>query len=954
MRVQVLGPVRAWRDGRELDLGPPGRRAVLGFLVLARGRALPRTELVDALWGIRPPPSATNIIQTHVKHLRRMLDPERHAYARSPSLPTVGEGYALRVPPEHIDLERFHELVRAAEDARTQGQLERSAAALSEALQLWQGPPLADLPAFSSHPTVLALASTRRDAVLAYAQAMIATNRAADALPAVAEESAAQALDETLAAMLMRVYAAAGQRAKAFAVYDMTRRALATELGVDPGPDLAEAHATLVRQEPTKAAPVPAELPPDAAGFTGRVTELAALDHQLAAPPSNAVAICTVSGTAGVGKTALVIHWAHRVRDRFPDGQLYVDLRGYDPEQPMPTTEALARLLAALGVTGGDVPLTEDARVARYRTEIADRHMLVVLDNASSVEQVRGLLPGTASCFVVVTSRDSLGGLVALHGSRRVEVAPLSPQDAKSLLLKLIGPRATADPTAVGNLVEQCARLPLALRVAAELAVTRAATPLAHLASELRDRQRRLRLLNAGGDPRAAVRTVLSWSYRHLPPPAAKLFRALGWHTGTDLNLNAAAALAGLPPEETSQLLDRLARAHLVVLDAHARYGMHDLLRAYATELSTKEDSEADRAQGTARLLDYYLATTQAAMESLYPTENPQAKVVVPTDPRAWLDAERHNLVMACTQAVAKGMPAQAVALAQALYRYLEGGHHADALVVHTHGLQAAKALNDQRGEAHARTNLGAVHRLLGQYEQAIDHLSQALVLHRLMADGPGEARTLSNLGIVEDRLGQNESSAEHLSAALAKYRELNNRHGTAAVLTNLGGQALRPGHYEEARTHLTEAAKLFKTLGDRAGEASALTNLGDANQNLGNYRPAEKNLTEALALFEEMNHRYGQAIALANLGTVQTRLGRHDLAIEQLTKALALFQETGHRYGEASVLNGLGEAHHAAGHPDALTHHKAALAIAQETGDKDEQERAATAIANLTPATQR
>jgi DNA-binding SARP family transcriptional activator len=407
---------------------------VLGFLVLARGRALPRTALVDALWGSRPPPSATNIIQTHVKHLRRMLDPERHAYARSPSLPTVGEGYALRVSPAYVDLERFHELVHTADEARTQGRHEQAATTLTEALRLWQGQPLADLPAFSSHPTVLALMATRRDAVLAYAQAMIATGHAADALPAVAEGSATQPLDETLAAMLMRVYAAAGQRAKAFAIYDRTRRALASELGVDPGPDLAEVHAILVRQEPAPAKltrrPVPAELPPDAAGFTGRVTELAALDGLLAeahpvtdAPPP--VGICTVSGTAGVGKTALVIHWAHRVRDRFPDGQLYVDLRGYDPAQPMPTAEALARFLETLGLAGNDIPLTDDARVARYRTEIADRRMLVVLDNASSVEQVRGLLPGTPSCFVVVTSRDSLGGLVALHGSRRLELDPL-------------------------------------------------------------------------------------------------------------------------------------------------------------------------------------------------------------------------------------------------------------------------------------------------------------------------------------------------------------------------------------------------------------------------------------------------------------------------------------------------------------------------------------------------
>jgi DNA-binding SARP family transcriptional activator/Tfp pilus assembly protein PilF len=916
---------------------------VLGFLVLARGRAVPRTELVDALWGFRPPPSATNIIQTHVKHLRRMLDPDRDAYARSPTLPTVGEGYALRVPPDEVDLERFHSLAKEADEATRSGEHEQAAEALAEALRLWHGPPLADLPAFSSHPTVLAVIGARRDAVLSYARVMIETRRAAEALPAVAQESAAQPLDESLAAMLMRVYASAGQRAKALAVYDQTRRTLATELGIDPGPDLAEVHATLV-QEPRpaeKAPPVPAELPADVVGFTGRARELAALDRMLAEVP-----ICAVSGTAGVGKTALVLHWAHTVRDRFPDGQLYLDLRGYDPDQPMPTTEAVARLLEGLGVAGHAIPLTEDARIARYRTEIADRRMLVVLDNAAAVAQVRGLLPGTPSCAVVVTSRDSMAGLVALHGSSRLNLDPLSPTDAKTLLHRLVGERATQDPTAADDLIEQCARLPLALRVAAELAVTRATTPLANLASELRDRQRRLRLLDAGGDPRAAVRTVLSWSYRHLPDLAAHLFRMLGWHPGTDLDTQAAAALSGLSPDDTAAALDRLARAHLVAVDPNGRYGMHDLLKAYATELSTKESEAA----GLRRLLDHYLTTTAAAMDLLYPQEIPhQPDTAAPPDPKAWLDAERRNLVTACAYAATKGLPTHAVRLANTLFRYLEGGHHTDALAVHTHGLQAAREIDDQEGEAYALTNLGVTYRLLGQYDQATDHLTEALERHRHTADRHGEARTLSNLGAVEDRRGQHTQATRHLEEALERYRELNNQHGIAAVLTNLGAIELRPGHYPEAVQHLTEAAKLFRELNDQAGEASALANLGDGDMNLGQYRQAETHLEAALALFRDLKHRYGQAISLSNLGTVQTRLGKHDTAVEQLTAALTLFQETGHRYGEASVLNGLGEALHAAGRPDALTHHRAALRIATETGDQDEQDRATAAIATLT-----
>ncbi len=936
---------------------------MLGLLVLARGRPLRRTELVDALWESEPPPSATNIIQTHVKHLRRVLDPDRHAYARSPSIPTVGDGYALRVPPDQVDVERFHGLVRVAEEARRSGQQGQAATALEEALRLWQGPPLSDLPAFSGHPTVLALVGARREAVLAYASAMIAIRRAADALPVVVEEAAAQPLDETVAAVLVRVYTAAGQRAKAFAVYDRTRRMLATELGVNPGADLAAAHATLVREAPparaTKAVsdgPVPAELPADVAGFTGRTAELAVLDGLLAeARPAVdhpvPVRISAVSGTAGVGKTALAIHWAHRVRDRFPDGQLYLNLRGYDADQPMPAAEALARFLEKLGLSGGDIPITEDARAARYRTEIADRRMLVVLDNASSYEQVRGLLPGTPSCFVVVTSRDSLAGLVALHGARRLDLNPLAPDDAITLLHKLIGKRAAADPAATGDLVEQCARLPLALRVAAELAVSRSAIPLAELADELRDRQRRLRLLDAGGDARAAVRVVFSWSYRHLPDAAARLFRALGWHPGQDLDSEAAAALGDLDPDGAGLLLELLARAHLVIRTSRGRYGMHDLLRAYAMELSAAHDSDVDRAAGLARLFDHYLASTATAMDLLYPTERvgTAAPVALPAEPRSWLDAERRNLVAACAYAADHGLAEQAARLANTLYRYLEGGHYADALAVHEHGLRAARESGDRSGEAYALTNLGAVYRLLGQYEPATERLRQALRLHVLTGDRHGEARTLSNLGIVENRLGQNDSATRHLRSALARYRELGNRHGVAATLTNLGGLELRPGHYPRAGTHLSEAARLFRELGDRVGEASALANLGDANMHLGRYSPAEKHLIDALALFRDMKHRYGQAIALSNLGTVHTRLHQHNLAIEQLREALALFRETGHRYGEASVLNGLGEALHAAGLPGALAQHTAALRIATETGDRDEQDRANAGIATVT-----
>lgn len=971
MLIQVLGPVRAWLNGQELELGPPGRRAVLGLLALAGGKPLPRMEIVDALWGDRPPPSATNIIQTHVKHLRRLLDPERRAYERSTRIPTVGDGYALCIAAERLDVERFRELVATADDARRAGEADRAAVLLGAALRLWHGPPLADLPALAGYSRLLALAGERRDAVLAYGEAMITTGRATEVLPILTEAAAAQPLDEVGAALLVRAHGAAGQRARAFAVYDTVRRMLAEELGVGPGPALAQAHAMLLRDTPappgqTAAEPatVPAQLPGDVPGFTGRAAELAALDRLITAldRDPHAVAIAALCGTAGVGKTALAVHWGHRARDRFPDGQLYVNLRGYDPDQPVPTGEALARLLEGLGVAGADVPIDVDARAGRFRTEVADRRMLILLDNASSVEQLRPLLPGTPSCFVLVTSRDSLAGLVALHGAARIDLDLLGVEDAITLLHKLIGKRVTADPDAATELVEQCARLPLALRVAAELAVSRPASPMAELVGELTDRQRRLRLLDAGGDVRAAVRAVFSWSYRHLPAEAAVLFRRLGAHPGADADVHAVAALGRLDLDEAARLIDLLVRSHLVHRGPDGRIGMHDLLRAYALELAGANDSEADRSAALGRLLDHYLAATAAAMEVLYPAGRshrpavgvPDAPLPPITDParwRSWLEAERANLVTMCAFAATHGWPSHAVRLATTLYRYLEGGHYADALAVHTHGLRAARDSGDRSGEAHALTNLGLVHRLLGEYGPAAKHLREAIDLYRLIGERNGEARALSNLGIVADRRGEYASADEHLQQALAVYRELDDRHGMAAVLTNLGGVHGRPGGYARAADHLTEARTLFRELGDRVGEASALVNLGDVELALGRHTEAAHRLEEALALFRDMSHRYGQAAALSNLGPVYTRLGRHEQAIEHLLEALDIFRATGHRYGEANTLNGLGEALHAADLPGALDQHTAALAIATETGDRDEQARARAGIANAAPS---
>jgi tetratricopeptide (TPR) repeat protein len=669
------------------------------------------------------------------------------------------------------------------------------------------------------------------------------------------------------------------------------------------------------------------------------------------------VVISAVSGTGGVGKTALAVHWAHRVAGQFPDGQLYLNLRGYDPEAPVTAGDALASFLGALGVTGADVPLDLDERAARYRTAVAGRRMLIVLDNAATVQQVRPLLPGTPGAMVVVTSRDSLAGLVALHGARRLDLDLLPRADALDLLRDLVGARVEAEPEAAATLAVQCARLPLALRVAAELAAARPAAPLSDLVAELAQAQRRLDLLDAGGDPRAAVRAVFSWSVRHLPAPAARAFRLLGLHPGPDTDAYAAAALTGTGVDGARSMLDLLARAHLVHPTGAGRYGMHDLLRAYAAVLAAEQDAEPERRAAVGRLLDYYLAAAAAAVDRMHPAEaGSRPRVAPPGTPipaladadagLAWLDIERASLVAVAAHAAAHGRPDHTVRLAATLYRYLAGGHPTDALAIHGHARTAARHAADPAAEAQALTGLGVVHGQLGEHERAAGSFEEALALFRRAGDPVGQARALGNLGTVQERLGRYGPAAGHLRHALALFRQAGDEVGEARALTGLGTVETRLGGYEPAAEHHRQAMALFRRAGDRSGEARALTSLGTVEARLGRYRQAAEHHRQALILYRQAGNRYGQAWALDSLGAAHTHLGRPDRATEHHQQALTLFRQTGDRDGEPSALNGLGEAARAAGHPtDAIARHADALAAAGGTGARDQQARAHTGL---------
>jgi tetratricopeptide (TPR) repeat protein len=668
-----------------------------------------------------------------------------------------------------------------------------------------------------------------------------------------------------------------------------------------------------------------------------------------------------VAGTAGVGKTAIAVQWAHQVAGSFPDGQLYVNLRGYDPEQPMTAAEALARFLRDLGMHGSDIPAEVGERAACYRSLLAGRRMLIVLDNAGQAEHVRPLLPATPGCAAVVTSRDALAGLVARDGARRLDLDLLPVGDAVTLLRALVGERVDQEPDAVAVLVAQCCRLPLALRVAAEMASARPGSSLADLAAELADTEHRLDLLDVGGDPRAAVRTVFSWSIRHLDPDAARAFPILSLHPGPDLDRYAAAALTGTSLRRARQLLALLGRAHLIQPAGPGRYAMHDLLRDYGRELAGTDDRDEERRSAVARLLDYYVHATATAMGALYPGEKHQRPAIPstataepaltePSAARAWLDTELACLVIATGYAAKEGWPGYAIHLSATLFRYLDaGGHFPEAVTIHGHARAAARQAADAAAEAGALSDLGHAEMRQGLYQDAARHFEQALPLSRQAGDRRSEAVAVSSLGILAVRMRHYEQAADHYELALNLYRETGNRFAEAAGLSNLGGALMRLGRFEQAASYLEQALALCRDTGNQVGETGVLLYLGEVHLRQGRYEKVPAYLERVLDLCRIAGDRLSEASALTGLGEADLRQGRYQQAARRLTTALAMCRDMGARFEETEALSLLGDLALAMGdHAAALLHHGDALSLASTTGDTYWQARAHDGLARI------
>jgi tetratricopeptide (TPR) repeat protein/transcriptional regulator with XRE-family HTH domain len=690
------------------------------------------------------------------------------------------------------------------------------------------------------------------------------------------------------------------------------------------------------------------QLPPAVPDFIGRTAELKTLSGLLPRDDAGAgtVVVSAIGGTAGVGKTALAVHWAHQVAGLFPDGQLYANLRGYDPGPPMPPADALAGFLRALGAPGRDIPADTAERAARYRSLLAERRMLVLLDNAGSAEQVRPLLRASPGCLTLVTSRDTLAGLVARDGARRLDLDLLSPADTDILLTTLIGDRAAADPAATATLGTACARLPLALRVAAELAAAQRDTPLRDLVAELAGQQQRLDLLDADGDSYTAVRAVFSWSYRHLDAGAAHLFRMAGLHPGGDFGVYALAALADSTVSQASALLGRLVRACLIQDTGTSRYGLHDLLRAYAAELAAGRDGEAECQAALTRLFGHYLHTAAVAMDTLYPNDQhnrprvPRPGTPVPAvgdqaSARAWLGTHRDTLVAIAAYAAEGDRPRLAIDLRATVFRFLdETGHFPEAIELSSHALHAARRTGDRVAEAAGLSRLGIIYYQQSRHEQALDHLQRALALDQASADEYNTARELTNLSAICLGRGRYEQAIGYVTEALSICREMGERKAEAHALSNLGFAEQNQGRFQQAIDHLQQSLALFAEVGDATDGAQTLDHLGTVYMRLGRYEQAADCHRQSLTRCRKFGSRAVEAGALRCLGAVYLRLGRCEQAADCHRQSLALAREVGNPVMEARALTSFGLVYVLQGRYErAAEHHRQALDLFREVG---------------------
>jgi DNA-binding SARP family transcriptional activator/tetratricopeptide (TPR) repeat protein len=932
MRFHVLGPLAVrGDDGGLLVANRRKQRALLGLLLLRANTTVANESIVDALWGERPPASAAANLQSYVADLRRLLRAGQPA--RESRLRTRRGGYRLLVEAGELDAEVFQRLAAEGRDALAGGDAAVASERLVRALGEWQGYVLEGLDLPALEPERARLEELRLAVLEDSIEARLRLGAHRELPAELAALVCRYPLRERMWGQLMLALYRCGRQGDALAAFRRAAEHLAEELGLAPGEPLRRLHARILAADPAldgpaqatgpdvaaaTAAAVPAQLPADVGAFSGRVAELSELDTLLAAAgqpgagrgdaAATAVVISAVSGTAGVGKTALAVHWAHRVADRFPDGQLYVNLRGFDPGgQIVDPAAAVRGFLDALGISAQRIPAGVDAQAALYRTVLAGKRVLVVVDNARDAEHARPLLPGSRAAFAVVTSRNQLTNLVAADGAHPLTLDLLTEAEARELLARRLGPgRVANEPVAVEEIIGACARLPLALAVVAARAATHPSFGLAALAVELSDTSGRAGRLDAG-DVLEQVRAVFSWSYTALTPSAAQLFRLLGLHPGPDISTAAAASLAAAPPAQTRPLLAELTRAGLLTEHASGRYGFHDLLAAYATDLTHATDTDAERRAATTRLLDHYTHTAHTADQHLDPAGDPVPVPLTPpapgttpeqlTDQQAlgWLDAERPVLLAVQLLAAGTGRDAHAWQLAWALDTVLtRRGYWHELGGVWQAALPAAARL-PHPAAATAHRFLGWTVARLGDDEQADTHLQHALRLDTEAADPVDQAYTHHALGFVWGRRGRPDRALDHIQQALTLYQATGHRRGQANALNNVGWYHALLGDHTRALTYCQQALTLHQQLGDREAEAATWDSLGYTHHHLNHHAQAADCYHHALALARDLGDRYNEATILSHLGDTHHAAGQPDQARTTWTTALEILTDLDH-----------------------------------------------------------
>ncbi|MFJ9657300.1 AfsR/SARP family transcriptional regulator [Streptomyces griseoflavus] len=933
---------------------------MLVAMLLSRGAVVSHERLLDAVWGAEPPAGGRKVLPTHVNALRRALDPDGTPPAES--VIRSGKGwYRLVAEGVRLDTTELEEQGDAALRTAASGDLVTATDQLSTALELFRGEPLAGVPGPFARDERRRWEERRRALRLARIKCLVTMGRFGEALDDIGGLPAspvADPYDESLRALRMRALYGCGRQAEALRAYEDMRVRLRDELGADPGEELRRVHEAVLNQDdafllPSPPAPpgpsegmVPAELPHDVPGFAGRTGELNRLHALLPSErerqsPTSTVVISAIGGAAGIGKTALAVHWAHRVRDRFPDGQLYVNLHGFDHDRrPLEPGEALELLLRGLGLAVSEIPSHYEAQGRVFRTLLADRRMLVLLDNAASADQVRPLLPAGPTCCVIVTSRNRLGDLVARDGAQALPLDLLQPDEARALLRGTLGAdRVDDDKHAFDELIRLCGGLPLALRVSAARLAGDPALRTTDLVAEM-TAGNRLEALEPDDDAdSSSLRTAFSVSYRVLASGARRLFRLLGLFPGADFTTEAAAALLDAPLTQARRLLGTLASAHLVEPATAGRYRFHDLLRAYARERSMVEETAVERDAALERLSIWYLHAARATTgSSLFPELPRELRHVGPpgmpstTEPEQWLEAELSNLLAVIDHADRNGPRPVTWYLASTLFSHF--WVHLPRRTWQAVGrtaLDAAEAEQDLSGQVAMHFSLAAARWDRGHVRQSMEHATRALDISRGIGWVAGEAAALGLRGFGHWSMALLDRARDDFTVGLRSFRETGPRDYEGFGLTGLGMTCRDLGRLHEAAGHLERAVRLSAGL-NRWNSSSALQIPGEVYRELGRFTDALDLIGPAVGREKGASHRDGRAMMLDTVAKISIDLGRPEEGLEQAERALTLVRETKRYWIQASILNAVAAAHRQLARPDrALQADEQALALARK-----------------------